>query len=249
MSKPTSFVETVESEQLSVGTLLKSSSVTVAEALSYTDLSFLLVDRQHGSPVLERLENVVRATDLNDLPVAVRVPRDDTSMITYLLDLGVRGIVLPQVETTDYVEEASSHVRYSDGRSLGSTTRAARFGEFEGSYVDYVNDHLALFPMVESVAAVENAERLAAMEEVTALLVGPGDLAHSLGTEFWSDRHRDAIGRVFDAAEAQDCPAGIFVSTEEQLADVADRASFVVYGNDTAIVTDHVDDVASRYGE
>lgn len=247
MTSPTSFVETLESDTFSIGTILKSMSVNMAEALSYTDISFLFVDRQHGSPVFTRLENIVRAADLNDVPVAVRVPRDDVSMITYVLDLGVRGIVLPQVESPAYVEEVSSHVWYDHGRSLGTTTRAARFGDFERSeYIDYVNEHLALIPMIETAAGLENADALAAMDEVTALLVGPGDLAHSLGTGFWSDAHLEAIGRVFDAAAANGIPAGIFVSTEQEIADVEDRTSFIIYSKDIEIVTGHLDEVVAR---
>ena len=245
---PQSLVDELTADDLSIGTLLKSMSVNMAEALSYTDLSFLFVDRQHGSPVFARIEDIVRAADLNDAPVAVRVPREDTSMITALLDIGVRGIVLPQVETEERVERASSHVRYADGRSLGSTTRAARFGAFEKSaYIEYVNEELALLPMIESETGVENAGALAAMDEVTALLIGPGDLAHSLGTEFWSDEHLAAIERVFDAADEQDCPAGIFVSTEVQLADVADRITFTIYSKDIGIVTDHFEDVVDSF--
>lgn len=241
---PRSLVDELTDDSLSIGTLLKSMSINMAEALSYTDLSFLFVDRQHGSPVFTRIEDIVRAADLNDTPVAVRVPRDDTSMITSLLDLGVRGIVLPQVETEERVKRASSHVRYADGRSLGTTTRAAQFGAFEKSaYVDYVNDELALLPMIESEAGIENAAALAAMDEVTALLIGPGDLAHSLGTKFWSDDHLVAIERVFDAAEEHECPTGIFVSTEEQLADVADSVSFTIYWKDIGIVTDHLEGI------
>lgn len=236
--------ELTDPDHVSIGTLLKSMSVNMVEALSYTDLPFVFVDRQHGSPVFSRIEDLVRAADLNDLPVAVRVPRDDTSMITALLDAGVRGIVLPQVETEARVERASSHVRFADGRSLGTTTRAARFGEFERSeYIDYVNQELALLPMIESEAGVENAAALAAMDEVTALLVGPGDLAHSLRTEFWSDEHLAAIERVFDAGDEQKCPVGIFVSTKDQLADVADRITFTIYWKDIHIVTDHLEQV------
>lgn len=247
MTTPTSFVRMLESDTFSIGAMLKSMSVNMAEALSYTDISFIFVDRQHGSPVYTQLENIIRAADLNDVPVAVRVPRDDMSMITYILDLGARGIILPQVESPEYVREASSHVWYHHGRSLGTTTRAARFGDIERSaYIDYVNEHVALIPMIETTAGLENAEMLAAMEEVTALLVGPGDLAHSLDTDFWSDSHLDSISRVFDASAASEIPAGIFVSSEQQIADVKEDTSFIIYRKDVGIVTDHMDEVVMR---
>jgi 4-hydroxy-2-oxoheptanedioate aldolase len=151
------------------------------------------------------------------------------------------------VESPEYVREVSSHVWYDHGRSLGTTTRAAQFGDFERSeYIDYVNDHLAVVPMIETTAGLENVDKLAAMDEVTALLVGPGDLAHSLDTTFWSDAHLDAINRVFDAAATNGIPGGIFVSTEQQIADVRDDASFIIYSKDIEIVTDHIDEVVAR---
>ena len=246
MNKPTSFVDELTGPELSIGTGLKSMSATTAEALGYSELDFLFIDRQHGSPVFSQLEEIVRATDLNDMPVAVRVPRDDTSMITYLLDIGVRGIILPQVETPERIKQASSHVRYADGRSLGSTTRAAQFGSFEKeAYAEYVNSDLALLPMIESKSGVKRAAELSSMEKVTALLIGPGDLAFSLETEFWSDRHLDAINEVFAACDTNDCPVGIFLSTEEQLATIADDISFMIFSNDVAITTSILNDVVT----
>jgi len=228
----------------SVGTMLKSMSPNVAEALGYTDLDFLFVDRQHGSPVTERLESIVRAADLTGLPVVTRVPRDDHSMTTSLLDLGVSGICIPQVESPETVREASSHVRYRDGRSLGTTTRAARFGAVpREAYVEHVDTELALLPMIETEAGVRNAGTIASMPEVTGVLVGPGDLAHSIGAGFGDDRHRRTIDGIFDAAAANDCPAGIFVSSVAELERYRPRASFLVYGKDLEMVTAHVTDV------
>jgi 2-keto-3-deoxy-L-rhamnonate aldolase RhmA len=232
--------------ETSVGTMLKSMSVNVAEALGYTPLDFLFVDRQHGSPVLTRLEEIVRATDLNDLPVVVRVPREDPSMVTYLLDCGVRGIMVPQVEDPDTVREMSTHVRYRDGRSIASTSRASGFGakDFE-AYVEYVNDDLALLPMIETRAGLESVDAIAALDETTAIVVGPGDLAFSLDTDIGSDHHRAAIDSVFEAAGAHDCAVGIFVSSQAELREFEDVASFVIYGKDVEFVTDHISAVLS----
>lgn len=97
--------------------------------------------------------------------------------------------------------------------------------------------------MIESEAGVENGAALAAMDEVTAVLVGPGDLAHSFRTKFWSDEHLAAIEGLFDTGDEQKCPVGIFVSTEDQLADVAGRITFTIYWKDVHIVTDHLEQV------
>lgn len=247
MALPRSLARDLAGDELTVGTMLKSTSATMAEALGYTDVDFLFVDRQHGSPVLEKLEHVVRAADLNDLPVAVRVPRDDPSMITYLLDAGVRGVLLPQVESAEVVEEASTHVRYADGRSLGTTTRAARFGAIaKDDYVDYVDDALALCPMVETERGLENVDAIARSPGTTGLVIGPGDLSFSLGTEFGSPGFREAVDSILEAGARHDCPVGMFVMDEDELDRYAERLSFTIYGKDVRIVTDHVTEVVER---
>lgn len=89
MEPRSAFAATITDDRTAVGTTLKSASPDAAEALGYTPLDFLFVDRQHGTPVVETLADIVRAADLTDLSVIVRVPREDTSAVTILLDLGV----------------------------------------------------------------------------------------------------------------------------------------------------------------
>lgn len=244
MQPRSSLAATLTADETTVGTVLQSVSPNVAEALGYTPVEFLFVDHQHGSPVVESIEHIVRAADLNDLPVVVRVPHDDASMTTYLLDLGVRGIMLPQVESADTVREASTHVRYRDGRSLGSSTRAAKFGAVpKRDYADHVNDDLALLPMVETVDGMDTAAAVASLDETTALTIGPGDLAWSLDVPFGSDEHRAAIDRIFEVGEANDCPVGLFVTTPGEIERYRDRAAFLVYNADVSVLTDHYDAV------
>lgn len=244
MEPRTSFVQRLLAADPAVGTVLSSVSPALAEALGYTPLDFLFVDRQHGPPVTEGLEAIVRSADLTDTPVVVRVPRGDTSMITFLLDAGVRGIMLPQVADPAVVREASSHLRYGDGRSLASASRAARFGRVsKEDYADYVNDELALLPMIETEAGAAAVDEIAGMDEVTALAIGPGDLAWSLDVAMGSDAHRTAIDRIFEAGAANDCPVGIFVASPEDIDRYADRAAFVIYGSDVGILASHFEAV------
>lgn len=239
MEPRTTFSDVMAGDEPATGTVLKSVSPNVTEALGYTPLDFLFVDRQHGSPVAETLENLVRVGDLVELPLIVRVPRDDMSLITYFLDMGVSGIVIPQVTDPETVVEASSHVRYQDGRSLGSYSRAARFGEVpKDRYAAHVNENLALIPMIETVAGMEQAAAIAARPETSAIAIGPGDLAWDLGYEFGSDPHRDAIDEVIETVTGEGCPVGIFVGTESALERYRGPAAFVIYSSDVTILMD-----------
>ena len=244
MEPRTPFVELLTEDAPAKGTVLKSVSPNVAEALGYTPLEFIFIDRQHGSPVTETLEYLVRVGDLVDLPTIVRLPREDTSMITAFLDFGISGIVLPQVEDPETVKEASSHMRYQDGRSLGSYTRAARFGNVpKQTYAEHVNERMALLPMIETQAGMDAVDEIAALPETTALAIGPGDLSWDLGVEFGSEPHQDAITEIFETASDHDCPVGIFVPSEAEIDRNWDRAAFLIYSSDISVLTAAYSDV------
>lgn len=246
MARLQSVTELFERDDPAIGTVLKSFSPNVAEALGHTPVDFLFLDRQHGSPVYDGLDHIVRAADLNDLPVIVRIPTGDTSMITYCLDAGVAGIMMPQIEDAETVVEASRHVRFDEGRSISTTSRAAEYGaRSREEYIEYVNEDVALLPQLESEAGVQQAGEVAQLEETTALAIGPGDLSKSLGASPGDDVVRSAIGDVFDAADRHDTDAGIFVGDPAGIDQYRDDAAFIIYNSDVGLLMNHFDDVLS----
>lgn len=241
-----SVIDAFESDDPAIGTTLKSVAPNVAEALGNTPLDFLFIDRQHGSPVHEDLEHIVRAADVNDLPVIVRVPKDDTSMITYLLDIGVAGIMLPQIEDQETVVEAGTHTRYRDGRSISTLSRAADFGaKSREEYIEYVNQDIALLPQLETETGVDAAAEIAQLEETTTLAIGPGDLAKSLGASPGDGVVQAAIDDVFAAANRHGCGAGIFVADPEGIERYEDDAEFIIYNSDVGLLMNHFDELLS----
>lgn len=238
--------EAFERDEPAIGTTLKSVSPNVAEALGRTPLDFLFIDRQHGSPVYDELEHIVRAADLNDLPVIVRIPKDDLRMITYCLDIGVAGVMMPQIEDAGTVVEANSHVRFDDGRSIATTSRAAAFGDRDREeYIEHVNQNLALIPQLESETGVGQAEEIAQLSETTTIAIGPGDLSKSLDASPDDAVVQNAIDHVFEAANAEGCGAGIFVGDPAGIERYRDDASFVIYNSDVGLLMEHFGEVLS----
>jgi len=92
---------------------------------------------------------------------------------------------------------------------------------------------------VESVAAVEAAEAMAAVEGVDALVVGCTDLALAMGTRAHpnADRFRGAVAEVQNAAEAAGIASGIAGPDDPALlAELAGgRSTVVLLGADVRI--------------
>lgn len=232
---------------VALGTTLKSVSPNVAEALGHTPLDAFFIDRQHGLPVEDGLENLLRAAALNDMTMIVRVPKDDLSMVTYCFDAGVDAVMLPQIEDCSLVEEAITHVQYNQGRSLATTTRAADYGYADrDKYMEHVNNEIVLLPQIESVAGIEALDDILEIQGINDIAIGPGDLAFSLGVEFGSPEHRDAIDRIFSKCERGGVNAGTFVGSTEDIKRYRERASFLIYRSDLTVLTDEFERALSE---
>jgi len=237
-----SFVEMIGEGSMSTGMVFLSGSPNLAEAVCQTPLDFLMLDCQHGTPNLETLENIIRAVELHDMPVIVRVPRDDTSLVTNLLDMGAQGIMLPQVEGPAVIREVLSHVRYEDGRSFASLTRAGDFGECtQEEYVEHVNSELAIVPQIESREGVRNVDRIAEEPGVSAVAVGPADLSLNMDVSNDSEEFAEAVDTVFEAGRAHGRGIGTFVGSPTGLREYTNRTTFTVYGSDIRLLPAHLD--------
>lgn len=233
MAPPTDASAVLSGQPCAIGTVIKSGSPNIVEALGYTDLDFVLIDRQHAAPGLETIENMLRAADLNDLPAIVRLPQEDLDLVSNVLDAGAGGVMLPQTETIDQVDRLAEHVRYDAGRSFSPNTRAGRFGH-GGLDFDTIDNALAVIPQIESRTGLDNVDAIAAHDAVTTLAIGPQDLSLSLGLDRESEAFNDALEELF----AAECGAGTFVSGPDDLADFRGRAPFVACGSDIGLVTD-----------
>lgn len=237
MDSTTAFPAELADPECSVGTVLKSGSANMAEALGLTKLDFLLIDRQHASPGIETIEHVVRAAGVSDLPVIVRVPQDSLGIVGNVLDAGAAGIMLPQIETVAEVERVLPKIRYDEGRSFSPNTRAGRFGTVDVER-ESVDAGLAIIPQIETQRGLDNAEAIAALDGVENLAVGPLDLSLSLGIDQESDAFQTALDDLFDSVRATDCGIGTFVGDPAEIDAYRNRVTFVACGSDIGLVTD-----------
>ena len=106
------------------------------------------------------------------------------------LDLGTEGIIVPQVNT---VEQAASVVRSRGTHrpvARGGLARAHGYGMRFQEYLEAANQCVTVIVQAEHAQAVENIESIVKVEGIDAVLIGPYDLAASLGK----------MGRIDDPA-------------------------------------------------
>ena len=195
----------------SVGTWLTLCSPVAAETMAQVGWDWLVVDVEHGQVGFETMTNCFRATQLGGAVPMARVPWNDTVWIQRTLDAGALGLVIPMVNTADDARAAIANTRYATKgqRSWGGSRVAPYVG---GEYRDWADEHLTLIVMIETVEAVEHADAILAVDGVVGCLVGPNDLALSMGLRM-SDvgpgtAHEEAIMEVLAACRRTGKAAG-----------------------------------------
>jgi 4-hydroxy-2-oxoheptanedioate aldolase len=75
---------------------------------------------------------------------------------------------------------------------------------------DGANDGLTTFVQIESRSGVSEVEKIAAVDGIDVLLIGPFDLAKQMGVTRCGEEHEAAIQRIKKAAHAAGKKAAIF---------------------------------------
>lgn len=195
-----------------IGTLITLPSPSIAEMCADAGFDWLFLDMEHGALGLKDVQRI--AQTVNDrCPCVVRVPINDRMWIGKVLDLGVAGIIVPQVNSGEDAARAVFAAKYppQGGRGVG-VGRASRYGANLQTYLQVSNQETALIAQIEHKDAVENVEAIASVAGVDALMIGPLDLSGSFGKPAQMDAPevQAAIARVREFGMTRKIPMSLF---------------------------------------
>lgn len=206
-----------ERERL-IGTMLTIPAPAVAEMCADAGFDWLFVDMEHGALDLHDVERIAQAVG-ERCSCVVRVPSNDRVWIGKILDLGVSGIIIPQVNSADEAARAVSAAKYPPQGTRGvGLGRASRYGTRLNEYLAEANDETAVIVQIEHVDAVANVERIAQVDGVDAFMIGPFDLSGSFGKpgRIGDDDVQAAIAKTRATAFAHQLAVSVFCPTLEQ---------------------------------
>src|SRR5438874_9690609 len=81
--------------------------------LKSVGLDFARLDMEHSSPSIETVADMAVLSRALDFPLVVRPPEGNREWITRLLDVGVWGLHVPQVDTPDVARAVARAARYA----------------------------------------------------------------------------------------------------------------------------------------
>ena len=193
-----------------IGAWCSLDSSFPAEIASRTGFDYVCVDLQHGLAEYASLVPALQGIAAGEAAPVVRVPQNESWMIMKALDMGANGIIVPLVDSVAMATEAVEAMRYPPAgrRSYGPT----RAGLVVGDPSPPAQETTACIVMVESAAALDRVEEIAAVPGVDAIYIGPADLSLSLGLPLpgpqANTRLEEAASRVLEATSQAGIAAG-----------------------------------------
>jgi 2-keto-3-deoxy-L-rhamnonate aldolase RhmA len=219
-----------------IGTMVTLPVPAIAEILADLGFDWLFVDGEHGPLETREILAILQAVG-DRAACLVRVPGAEEPPIKKALDLGAEGIIVPQVNT---VEQAASVVRFARYAPAGSRgvglARAHGYGLRFQEYLEAANQRVTVIVQAEHARAVENIESIVAVEGIDAVLLGPYDLAASLGKMGRIDDPAvtDAIDHVTRTCQAAGVRLGYFGISAQAIRPYMERGyTMIAAGVDT----------------
>jgi 4-hydroxy-2-oxoheptanedioate aldolase len=215
----------LRSGDLLFGAWLQLPSPLVAEALGGLGFDWIGIDTQHGLIGYTELRSMLQALSISSTPAIVRVSANDAAEIGRALDAGAGGVIVPLVETAEAAAAAVAACRYApEGRRSWGPIRPVMADPAHGPRDG--DAQVACVVMIETRRGVENADEITAVPGVDGVLIGPSDLAVSLGrdpTPLLSDEDSAPyVRRVVEACRSRDIAVGGLAPTPGHVADFAE---------------------------
>jgi 4-hydroxy-2-oxoheptanedioate aldolase len=199
-----------------LGAWLQLRDPFVAEMLASCGYDVIVVDQQHGLAGVADLPGLFTAIAAGGSVPVTRVPSRDPAEIGRALDLGALGVIVPMVNTAEEAALAVASCRYAPqgGRSYGPTRARMLFGTAHPVPLEGA----AVILQVETAEGLANAASIAATPGVDAILIGPFDLALSMGLTAdpaarpaaEAARHAAAVDEVRRACDDAGVAPGIY---------------------------------------
>jgi len=204
-----------------IGTMVGEFLTTnVPRLVRAAGADFVLYDLEHSGFGIDRLRDLLPATNATGVVPLVRVPDAVYDSISRALDLGALGVMIPACESADEARMLVESARFPPQGKRGFGLLYQDVWE-PGGLPDTLaksNAETLLIVQIETSSGLDAVEEIAAVDGIDVLWIGQFDLTVSLGIpgQFSTETFRDAVAQVVAAARAAGKHVGMVCGTVEE---------------------------------
>jgi 4-hydroxy-2-oxoheptanedioate aldolase len=223
------------------GCFVPTTSAIDVEILAVAGFDFALLDGEHGMLDSDAAYPMILAAEARGMEAFARVGQNDRQVILKFLDVGVSGVMIPQVTTAAQASQAIASCGYwpkgtrglAGGRTFdwGLTSPAPEL-------VPKLNDRILTMIQFEHIDALNELDAVLDLPGLDVLFVGPNDLAQSMGFP-GQPGHPDVTAtadQVVARSKAKGIPLGTTATSPEAAKAVVDRGFSMVVHNSPGLL-------------
>ncbi len=213
----------------SYGVISPTTDPIVCEYIGLSGMDFYIMDAEHGPLTMSDVAHMIRACESACITPLARINSLDEKMILQYFDAGIMGVMMPGTNTVADCKRLVNAVKYfpAGDRGLGPV-RASDYmaGKMnQQQYIAFANEQTLVFPMIETVACLENLEAMCEVEGVDGFILGPRDLSLSMGFVD-GPAHPEvkaAIDKAIQTVVSKGKIFGTVAATAEQAKELSDK--------------------------
>ena len=216
------------------GVISPTLDPTICEYIGLSGLDFYMIDAEHGAITPSDIVNMIRACEAVGITPLARVGDLNGKLILQYIDAGIVGIMMPGVQTVEDCKRLVSAMKYPPigNRGLGPVRSADYMMKMpQVEYVAFANAQTLVLPQIEDMEGVKNLKAMVNTEGVDGFIIGPRDLAMSMG--FYDGPNHAAVNEVIDEIFKTVLAAGKIIGT---VAGTAEQAQKLVEKGATIIL-------------
>jgi 4-hydroxy-2-oxoheptanedioate aldolase len=227
-----------------IGTTVCLPGAAMAE-LTAEPFDLVWIDLEHSPFGPLDAQDVILGAQAAGAYALGRIPADAHRLMAQMLDAGIDGIVLADVRDAATAQAAAQLMRHPPDGDRGYGPRRLSLRR-RGTGLTPARP--SLWVQIESEQGVRDAEQIAAVDGVDAVVVGTADLSFALGTplQTGSPQVRAAVHHIQAAALSAGKTFGLAGALDANAATLATGASILVLGTDARLCAAAVDAAAQR---
>ena len=234
----TTIKKKINSGEITIGTWVTIGHSSIVEILCDAGFDWLTIDLEHNTINQENLRNLIIAGQAKNIPMFVRVPKNDEVFIKKALDAGADGLIIPMINSGQDALDAKNYSYYPPiGKRGVGLSRAQGYGNNFDNYIKWNSKNLTIIAQIEHIDAINNLEEIVKVKEIDALMIGPYDLSASLGIpgKFDNQVVKDALDTFISKSKKNTTSIGqhIVPLDDWRFKDAVENGySFIAFGTD-----------------
>lgn len=185
------------------GMVFEFFSPGIAQLMRHAGCDYIIYDMEHTGIGLETIKWQVATCRGLDVVPMVRVPRGEYAFLAGALDIGVKGVMIPMVESGEQARSIADATHYPPHGRRGAAFGFAHDDYKGGAPVDKIanaQSETLVIAQIETERGLQNVEEIAAVDGIDVLWVGHFDLTNFLNIpgDFEAPVYKDALKHIVE---------------------------------------------------